>query len=112
MDCPGLVPRTAAWWDYWTIRINQLSAGEKPDVLIPFEVFDVFVRLADAHKSGGDQTERNRPDYEGDQQTGLRSLKRSLLPWLRARIGGAVWPNSVMTFFVKRNSGVNSPLLN
>jgi hypothetical protein len=68
-DCSGLVPYTTAWWDYWTMRINQLCAGEKPDVLIPFEVFDVFVRLADADNSGGDQTERNRPDYEGDQQT-------------------------------------------
>jgi hypothetical protein len=72
-DCSGLVPYTTAWRDYWTMRINQLCAGEKPDVLIPFEVFDAFVRLADADNSGGDQTERNRPDYEGDQQTARKA---------------------------------------
>jgi hypothetical protein len=64
-DCSGLVPHTT---DYWTIRINQLCAGEKPDDLIPFDVFDAFVRLADAHDSGGDQTERTQRDDEGDQQ--------------------------------------------
>jgi hypothetical protein len=68
-DCSGLVPYTTTWWDYWTIRINQLCTGEKPDVLIPFEVFDAFMRLADADNSGSDHTERNRPDDEGDQQT-------------------------------------------
>jgi len=68
-DCSGLVPDTTAWWDYWTIRIDQLCAGEKPDVLITLEVFDAFLRLADAHHSGSDPTERNRPDDEGNQQT-------------------------------------------